>query len=584
MRLVLSYVVLLCFAPFLLATDTGPAMPDISRGWKFSPGDDAGWSDPAIDHTQWQSISVGIPWERQGYAGHDGFGWYRLHVRIPSELREHPDFKQFGYLRLKLGKIDDVDQTWWNGQLIGATGQMPDSYSTRWSTKRIYRVPARLIRWDAENVIAVRVYDGGNEGGMVEGPYGLRIASWQDLVEIKFGMGRGDGIFLEPTGLPISVSIHNEMSQPLAGRVQWLIETDEGEPLNAESIEVTLPPSDKQHLECAFSPAKPGFYRAKCTFQRQEAAEGVTESRILGYRPEEVQTALTREDDFDQFWKQTLDELASVEPQYELTLKPERATASHDVFEVSMRSLDGVRVGGWYERPKAVGPHPALLRLPGYTEALWPTGTSDPLAVFSLNIRGHGNSQKDINGKPANFWIRGLDDKHGYFYQGAYADCVRAVDFLASREEIDVSRIAVTGGSQGGGLSLVTAALDERIRLCAPDIPFLCDWVRYFKTSSWPEMDAWIEAQPHRSWEKTLRTMSYFDALNFTDRIRCPVFLGLGLQDDVCPPVTIFAVYNRLTAAKEYRIYPKAGHWVEAPHDKERRQWIVRHFAMSPSD
>ena len=206
------------------------------------------------------------------------------------------------------------------------------------------------------------------------------------------------------------------------------------------------------------------------------------------------------------------------------------------------------------------------------------------MAVFSFNIRGHGNSQQDVPGTPANFWVRGLDDEHGYFYQGAYADCVRAVDFLASRDEIDVSRIAVTGGSQGGGLSLAAAALDQRISLCAPDIPFLCNWVRYFKTSSWPEIDNWIEAKPHRSWKKTLRTMSYIDALNFADKIRCPVFLGLGLQDGVCPPATIFAVYNRLDVPKEYRVYPEAEHWVEASHYKESRQWILQHFGMSPSE
>jgi cephalosporin-C deacetylase-like acetyl esterase len=155
---------------------------------------------------------------------------------------------------------------------------------------------------------------------------------------------------------------------------------------------------------------------------------------------------------------------------------------------------------------------------------------------------------------------------------------VRAVDFLASRPEVDRDRIAVTGGSQGGGLSLATAALDSRISLCAPDIPFLCDWVRYFKTSDWPEMNEWVKAKPHRSWEKTLRTLSYFDALNLADRIRCPVFVGLGLQDQVCPAATIFAVYNRLPVSKEYRVYPKAGHWVEAAHARDRQQWMLDNY------
>ena len=246
-----------------------------------------------------------------------------------------------------------------------------------------------------------------------------------------------------------------------------------------------------------------------------------------------------------------------------------------------MFSLGGVRVRGWYEKPTTGPPSAGLLRVPGYGQDMQPTGSSDPLAVFSFNVRGHGNSQDDVSGMPQDYWLRGLDDKQGYYYQGAYADCVRAIDFLASRPEVDATRIAVTGGSQGGGLSLVTAALDQRISLCAPDIPFMCDWVRYFKISDWPEIDNWIQAQPHRSWAKTLRTMSYFDALNLASRIRCPVFCGLGLQDDTCPPATIFAVYNRLSVAKEYHIYPHAVHWVSERHHIKRRQWILDHF-MKP--
>ena len=168
------------------------------------------------------------------------------------------------------------------------------------------------------------------------------------------------------------------------------------------------------------------------------------------------------------------------------------------------------------------------------------------MIVFSFNPREHGNSQDDIKEKPRNYWIRGLDDKEGYYYQGAYLDCVRAVDFLCSRKEVDPERIAVAGGSQGGGLSLSTAALDSRISLCAPHIPFLTNWDLYFKTSHWPEMDKWIQAKESRTRQSTLKTMSYFDTMNMSAWIEYPVFMGVGLQDAICPPVTCFAVYNRV--------------------------------------
>jgi len=269
-----------------------------------------------------------------------------------------------------------------------------------------------------------------------------------------------------------------------------------------------------------------------------------------------------------------------VEPEFKLTPNPEGNTETHELFQVEMHSLGGIRVRGWYQRPKAEGNHPALLRVPGYTQAMLPFEMNEPIAVFSFNIRAHGNSQQDVSGWPADYRVRDLDDKEGYFYQGAYCDCVRAVDFLVSREEVDVRRIGVTGGSQGGGMSLATAALDQRISLCAPDIPFLCNWERYFKTTYWPDMDKWVDAKPNRSREKMLRTLSYFDNLNLVNRIKCPVLLGVGLQDEVCSPVSIFAVYNKISAPKEYHVYRDAGHWVKESHQALRRAWLMRHFGL----
>jgi cephalosporin-C deacetylase-like acetyl esterase len=158
----------------------------------------------------------------------------------------------------------------------------------------------------------------------------------------------------------------------------------------------------------------------------------------------------------------------------------------------------------------------------------------------------------------------GLENKQGYFYQGAYMDCVRAVDYLCSRDDVDQQRIAAWGGSQGGGLSLATAALDQRVDFCAADIPFLCDWVRYFQLTKWPEVDAWVEADDMRSWSRTLQTLSYFDTLNLADQIRCPTVLRIGLNDEICPPETIFSVYNRITARKSHLVSPDKGHGLGA--------------------
>ncbi|HJN15606.1 MAG TPA: acetylxylan esterase, partial [Armatimonadota bacterium] len=344
----------------------------------------------------------------------------------------------------------------------------------------------------------------------------------------------------------------------------------------AQGAETTLAP---EH-----SPTEPGFYRVNCEFALDGEGDPLELSTILGYRPEELASPSTREADFDDFWRDTLGELATVKPRFRMKRTPERDTATHEVYEVKMRSLGDVRLGGWYEMPREGERFAAVMRVPGYSGAMMPSGRPELVAILSFNPRAHGNSQKDVPHDPQDYWVRGLDDKQGYFYQGAYADCVRGVDFLASRPEVDASRIAVTGGSQGGGLTLATAALDPRISACAPDIAFLCNWEKYFRATKWPEIDGWIAAEGHRSWAKMLRTLSYVDAMNMAGRITCPAFFSMGLQDPTCPPATIFGVYNRLDVAKEYRVYADAGHWVPDEHSAAKWKWMLEQLGVELVD
>jgi cephalosporin-C deacetylase-like acetyl esterase len=554
-------------------------MLNLEEGWVCHTGDDETWADPDLDDANWKPIEVGKSWEQAGLGDYDGFAWYRLRFRMPTSLKNDADFQTYSALKLRLGKIDDVDRTWFNGDAIGETGSFPPDFSGAYDTVREYKVPADLIHWDEDNVIAVRVYDHDGAGGMYEGPHGIEAACWRDFFDITFGFGRGDGIFVEEDGFEVGAKLHNETPMAMDGTVRWQIEDDEGGVLLEASAAASLAARGTGDVGCEFAPNAPGFYKVTCAFEPESGDEGAAGSRLLGYRPEDMEAPSTRQPDFDAFWAHTLSALGEVDPQFEMIRKADGDTETHELYEVKMRSLGNVRVGGWYEKPRAEGAFPALVCLPGYTQSMEPTKTSDPIAVLSFNIRGHGNSQEDVPGEPGDYWVRGLDDKEGYFYQGAYADCVRAVDFLASRPEVDKSRIAVTGGSQGGGLGLATAALDTRIGLCAPDIPFLCNWEKYFNASHWPEMEQWIEAEPQRSWDSVLRTLSYFDTMNMAHRITCPVFVGLGLQDPVCPAATIFAVYNRLNVPKSYRVYPNAGHWVDPGHQPEKRAWLLRHLA-----
>ncbi len=410
------------------------------------------------------------------------------------------------------------------------------------------------------------------------------------VVDIRIETEDEDGLFFGDGRVELQVQLANKIDGPLTGVLRWSWQYAQNDASgkqsenNASELEVSIEAgATEQVLRTSFRLERPGFANWTARFEAK-GHDPVSKTFRVGYRPEAIEIPLTAEPDFGSFWKRTLDDLSKVKPRYRLVPKPEQGTESLDVFEIEMRSLGDVCVRGWLEAPKKPGRYPAVLRVPGYGANMKPRRQWDDMIVLSFNVRGHGNSQDDVSGEPRDYWIRGLDDKDEYYYRGAYMDCVRALDYLCSRADVDQSRIAVWGGSQGGGLSLATASLDRRVDLCIPDIAFLCDWVNYFKLTHWPEMNGWIEARDARTWKSTLRTLGYFDTMNMASRIECPTLMSMGLQDEVCPPTTIFAVYNRITADKEYWMYKRRGHGLGRAHYERAWKWIRRAFKLESGE
>jgi len=144
---------------------------DLAGNWKFKTGDALNWADIELDDTDWENVMVPSMWRAYGYGDYDGYGWYRKDVVLKNDLRAEK-------LILVLGKIDDMDEIYFNGVRIGRTGQFPgEKFGNRnndyYRRDRFYFVPSHLIRWNRKNVIAVRVYDVWSIGGIYEGPIGF---------------------------------------------------------------------------------------------------------------------------------------------------------------------------------------------------------------------------------------------------------------------------------------------------------------------------------------------------------------------------------------------------------------------------
>ncbi len=147
-------------------SETENLVLDLSGRWKFSLGDDNKWKDEKFDDSKWEKINVPSSWENQGFHGYDGYAWYRTSFKLNSTMNNKDIY-------LVLGYVDDVDQTFINGKLIGVSGGFPENYRTAYNAFRKYYIPREYLNNDGVNVIAVRIFDDELDGGIMSGKIGL---------------------------------------------------------------------------------------------------------------------------------------------------------------------------------------------------------------------------------------------------------------------------------------------------------------------------------------------------------------------------------------------------------------------------
>ena len=304
-----------------------------------------------------------------------------------------------------------------------------------------------------------------------------------------------------------------------------------------------------------------GFYHAVLDFVKKDGSRAEVAHTNLGFNPESIISPQDKQQDFESFWSETLAELSKVEMDPEYTLLKEHSNAVRKAYRVDFKSFGGEPVSGLLYIPVAEGKYPAMISYMGYGSEVWYADpSSNPQMIeFVFCIRNQAFNRKP--GEKDDWYIRGIGSKDSYYYRGAFADAVRAIDFVCSLDKTDPELVFANGESQGGALTLVAASLDGRLKAIAPSAPFLCDYKDYFAQASWP-------AEPILNWakdngiseEEIYRTLSYFDVKNFTDRIQCPVIMAIGLQDDVCPPHTNFAAYNHIRTEKSWICYKEAAH------------------------
>ncbi|WP_438445989.1 acetylxylan esterase [Gorillibacterium sp. sgz5001074] len=289
---------------------------------------------------------------------------------------------------------------------------------------------------------------------------------------------------------------------------------------------------------------------------------------------------LTTPSDMDAFWEEVLHETRT-KPLNAVRTPEETPMLGTETYRVVYEGIDGTPVHGYYSVPTVFGKenYPCIVFFHGYTGSKglpehFATYLMSGYAVFSIDIRGQAGDTGDLSplqdGTTKGWVTKGITDPRTCYYKSIVTDALRAVDWAAGQPEVDPKRVGVSGGSQGGGLSLAVSALGDRHAFAIADIPNMCymDWSIFNTTGSITEAAQYITKYSERL-DTVLKTLSYFDNMNLAHRIRIPVLVSVGFKDSVCPPEAVFAAYNRITSPKQIEMYPFNGH---TPGDKHIRK------------
>ena len=281
-------------------------------------------------------------------------------------------------------------------------------------------------------------------------------------------------------------------------------------------------------------------------------------------------------DDFDGFWDKSIAEMKAIDPKIEI-LEADFKTPNVKCYDMFFTGIGGARLHAKLLKPISLTkPAPAVVEFHGYTGSSgdWTSKlayAANGFVVASLDVRGQAGLSQDNNLTMGYTYmgqiIRGLHEQpDNLFFRSVFLDTAQLAGIVMDMEDVDADRVAAKGGSQGGALTVACAALEPRIRCAVSLYPFLSDYKRVweldFDTQAYKEIREYIRRfdPRHENIEAMFNKLAYIDIQNLAKRIKGEVLMFLTLKDDICPPSTQFATFNKISSPKVGKIYPNHGH------------------------
>lgn len=334
-----------------------------------------------------------------------------------------------------------------------------------------------------------------------------------------------------------------------------------------------------------------GFLR--CTAAAEIGGKTYRGMATAAFSPDSIVATAEQPQDFAGYWTTVIREARKISLSPRMTLLPARSAGAINVYEVSFQSFrPGARLYGILCVPKKEGRYPAILKVPGAGVRAYRGDTAlaeKGVVTFEIGIHGLPVTLPNevyynlAAGALHEYYFSNLEDKDRYYYKRVYAGSVRAVDFLLSLPQVDSTRLAVYGGSQGGALAIVTAALQEKVGYVAALYPALSDLTGYLhgRAGGWPHMFGPLQQAAYGK-PQMLQTAAYYDVANFARLLKVPGWYSWGFNDEVCPPTTAYAVFNAIRAPKDLFIAKESGHWLTPAQAEEANRWLLKMLRVNP--
>ena len=336
---------------------------------------------------------------------------------------------------------------------------------------------------------------------------------------------------------------------------------------------------------------EPGF--RDCRLTAKLGGKTYSHHIKVGFSPEKLQPYTQLPSDFNEFWNKTKAEAARFPLTYTKEYVEKYSTDKIDCYSIRLQlNKQSQCIYGYLFYPKAEGKYPVVLCPPGagiktikgpmrhkyYAE--------EGCIRFEIEIHGlnpeldedtFGEISRAFSSRENGYLVNGLDSRENYYMKRVYLACVRSIDLLTSLPEWYGKNVIVQGGSQGGALALITAGLDKRVTACVANHPALSDMAGYKagRAGGYPHL---FKNTVDMDTPAKMKTLAYYDVVNFAKQITVPVYMTWGFNDNTCPPTTSYIVYNVLNCPKEALITPVNEHWTSEDTEYGHLLWIKKHL------